>query len=249
MAAAVLMLASCTGGGGPRPTTSTTAPAPSTTALPTTVATTSSSTAPGDPAGSATLHVRGLTLPDRRTGGTGLRVLVRAVSPGLTLRRRGGGGRVAACPPAGGDCLELRPDSTTEAAFPGGVELRAAGDDATVEEVAVTYVPVDRTTTLVTPARPAGACAGPPCEATYSLTPGRAGAFSLNGTGGGGRPRLVLTAVSPNTAVSNRTLATVEGGGHLSIRATVEAGWEASLLHHEQTPDPVAAVTLEISWP
>jgi hypothetical protein len=135
-----------------------------------------------------------------------------------------------------------------EVRFVGGVELRATGGDASVEEVTVTYVPGDRSTTVVTPARPAGACAARACQATFSLTPARAGSFSLDGRAGGGRPRLVLEA-RPVGAGSNRMLATVEGGGSLSIRGTLEAGMEASLLHHEQTPDPVAPVTAEISWP
>ena len=260
MAAAAVVLAACTGGDGSGVTTSTTAPSTTptvaTTAPATTVTTVATTTSIADPAGSVTLRVRGVTLPDLRAGGTGLRVLVRAASSTLTVRRRGAGGGVAACPVAGatapiatGECVDVAPASAVDVRFLGGVELRATGGDAAVEEVSVTYLPGDRTTTVVTPARPAGACAARPCEATYSLVPGRAGSFALDGRGGGGRPRLVLTAAPVAGGGSNRTLATVEGGGSLSIRATLEAGWEASLLHHEQGPDAVAALTAEISWP
>ncbi|HJV08210.1 MAG TPA: hypothetical protein VJ653_00955, partial [Acidimicrobiales bacterium] len=78
------------------------------------------------------------------------------------------------------------------------------------------------------------------------FTPGGAGAFTLDGRASGGQPRLVLTQVGPS---SNRVLVTVEGGAVLSIRATVEAGSEARLLHHELTEGPVSPVTAEISWP
>ena len=111
----------------------------------------------------------------------------------------------------------------------------------------MTYVPATRATTLVTPARPPGACEAAPCEATFAMVPGGAGAFVLTGQGAGGRPRLVLTSVG--AGVSNRTLATVEGGGSLSIRATVDATSEARLLHQEQGPGAVAPLTAEILWP
>ena len=260
MAAAAVVLAACTGGDGTGVTTSTTAPttapAVATTAPSTTVTTATTTTAVADPAGSVSLRVRGLTLPGLRAGGTGVRVLVRATSTTLTVRRRGGEGGVDVCPVAGAtspvtasECVELPPQATVEVRFAGGVELRARAADATADELSVTYLPADRTTTLVTAARPAGACAARACEATYSLTPGRAGPITVDGRGGGGRPRLVLTAAPVAGGGSNRTVATVEGGGSLSIRATLEAGWEAALLHHEQGPDAVAALTAEISWP
>lgn len=260
--AALVVLGACTGDGtgeGPPATTSTSA---SSTAS--TVATTTTSTgarAPVPP-GLVTLTVRDFTLPELRSGGTGLRLLVRAESPRLTVHRRGGGGGVEACPVAGpgthvtpGDCTDVGPGATVDVPSRGGVELRATGAGASmVEEVGVTYVPVDRTTTVVTPSRPAGACAARPCQAAFSLTPGRPGEFTLDGRAGGDRARLVLESVPAGTpatgsGTSNRTLATVEGGGSLSIRATIEAGREAVLLHHEQGPDAVAPVTAEISWP
>ena len=224
----------------PVPATSTTvAPAPTTT----TVAA----------AGTVTLRVTGFTLPDARAGGTGLRVLVRSASERLTIRRRGGEGAVSACPvalsiasPRDGDCIDLAAGGV-ELPFLGGVELRATGSQAAVEEVAVSYVPASRATTVVTPSRPAGACQATACEATFAMVPGGAGTFVLTGQAGGGRPRLVLTAVG--AGVSNRTLATVEGGGSLSIRASLDAGSEARLLHHEQGPGPIAPVTAEILWP
>ena len=224
------------------PTTSTTAaPAPSTT---TTVVA----------AGSVTFRVTGFTLPDTRAGGSGLRVLVRSSSPRLTVRRRGGEGAVSVCPialstpsPNDGPCTDLPAGGGVELAFLGGFELRATGAQAAVDEVTVGYVPASRAVTLVTPSRPAGACQAAPCEATFTLTPGRAGGFVLDGQAGGGRPRLVLTAVG--AGVSNRTLATVEGGGSLSIRATLDATSEARLLHQEQGPGPIAPVTAEILWP
>jgi hypothetical protein len=228
---------------------STTVPAaPSTTGVP------SSTTTTAVPAGLATLRVSGFSLPDVRAGGTGLRLVLRSSSDRVTVRRRGGGGAVSACAialsipsPADGACVDLAAGGTVEVPFAGGVELRATGDEAAVEEATLTYLAATRTTTLVTPARPAGACEARPCEATYSLTPPAAGSFILNGRAAGGRPRLVLTAVGAGG--SNRMLATVEGGGSLSIRATVEAGSEARLLHQEQGPDPVAPITAEISWP
>jgi len=61
---------------------------------------------------------------------------------------------------------------------------------------------------------------------------------------------MVLTSVAPTGASSsNRTLATVEGGAALSIRATVEAGSEARLLHHDDDAGAVFPVTAEILWP
>jgi hypothetical protein len=244
------LLGACASGDGgdflPAPTTSSTV----TTLAPTTSTSTSSTTSSTTlPAGAVTLRVTGFTLPEVAAGGTGLRLTVRAASDRLTVRRRGGGGGVSVCPAAGaviGGCVDLGAGATIEVPSAGGVELRAAGARAAVDEVSVTYVPADRSTTIVTPARPAGACAAAPCEATYSLTPGRAGAFVLDGRAAGGRPRLVLTAAG---AGSNRTLALVEGGAALSIRATVEAGSEARLLHHERSEGAIAPVTAEISWP
>lgn len=259
--AALVVLGACTGGDGtgegPPATTSTTSSTSSTVA---TTTTSMGGRAPVPP-GSVTLRVRDFTLPELRSGGTGLRLLVRAESPRLTVARRGGGGGVEACPVAGartpvtpGDCTDVGPGATVDVPSRGGVELRATGPGATmVEEVGVAYVPVDRTTTVVTPARPAGGCAAHPCQAAFTLTPGRPGEFSLDGRAGGGRPRLVLESVPAGSAAtggrSNRTLATVEGGGSLSIRATIEGGREAVLFHHEQGPDAVAPVTAEISWP
>ena len=245
------------GTGGERaPVTSSTGPSNTSTTVPATTPTTVTTTTPvADPAGSVTLRVASFTLPDPRTGGTGLRVLVRASAASLRVRRRGAGGAVSVCPVAGaaapvaaGDCVDLGTGATVDVRFTGGVELRAAGATAAVEEVGVTYAPVDRSTTIVTPARPAGACAAQACQATFSLTPARPGSFTLDGRAGGGRPRLVLVS-TPLGGGSSRTLATVEGGGSLSIRATLEAGAEATLLHHEQGEGAVAPVTAEISWP
>jgi len=253
VAVALVLTGACTGGDGgsfpapgTAPPTTSTGPSTSTTAAPT-----------ADPTGAVTLRAAGITLPDIRSGGSGLRVLVRAASPRLTVRRRGGGGPVTACPVAGptdpvtlGECVALGPDSLVDIDFVGGVELRAAGAETGVEEVGVTYLPAARTTTLVTPARPAGACAPQPCEATFSFLPGRAGAFVLDGRPAGGRPRLVLTSTAAGgTPGSNRILATAEGGGSLSIRATLEAGSEATLLHHEQGTDAIAPLSAEIVWP
>ena len=257
IAAAAVLTAACTGGEGGSFTPPATS-SPSTSSAPSTAPSAAITTGPvTDPAGSVTLRVTGVLLPDTSAGGSGLRLLVRAASPRLTVRRRGGGGPVTACPVAGpttpvhaGDCVGLGSGAAVEIAFVGGVELRAKGADAAVDEVGVTYLPVARGTILVTPARPSGACATAPCEATFSLLPGRAGAFVLDGHGAGGRPRLVLTATpAPGTSGSNRTLATVEGGGSLSIRATLEAGTEARLFHHQQAAGAVAPLTVEILWP
>ena len=155
---------------------------------------------------------------------------------------------MTACPVAGpaapvhaGDRVGLRSGAAVEISSVGGVELRAKGADAAVDEVGVTTLPVTRSTTLVTPARPPEASATAPCETTFSLLPGRAGAFLLDGHGAGGRPRLVLTATSaPGISGSNRTLATVEGGESPSIKATLEDGTEVRMLHHQQSAGPVA---------
>ena len=256
-AVAVVLNAACTGGEGGSFTPST-ASSPAPTRSPSTAPSTSITTLPvTDPAGSVTLRVTGLLLPDTRAGGSGLRLLVRAASPRLTVRRLGGGAPVTACPAAApttsvraAECVGLGPGGAVEIDFVGGVELRATGAEAAVDEVGVTYLPAARATTLVTPARPSGGCATAPCEAEFSLLPGRAGAFVLDGHGAGGRPRLVLTASpAPGAPGSNRTLATVEGGGSLSIRATLEAGTEARLFHHEQGLGPIAPLTAEILWP
>jgi hypothetical protein len=247
-------LAACSGSDGGRGRTATTASTPpsatASTVPPTTASTGPATTSTTEPAGAVTLHVASLALPDRRAGGTGLRAVVRAASPVVRVRRRGGAGAVAACPVSGVEAtvsdresVDLALGATVEIAA-AGVEVRAAAGTASADEVAITYVPVDRRTTIVTPARPAGACDPNPCEMTFTLTPARPGPFTLDGRASGGRPRLVLTATP-----SNRMLATVEGGAALSIRATLEAGAEASLLHHEQGPGAVAPVTADISWP
>ena len=96
------------------------------------------------------------------------------------------------------------------------------------------------------------------CEATYSLTPGGVGLFVLDGRAGEGRPTLVVSS-TPTGSVdaagraqgerSNTTLATVEGGGALSITVNLEAGSEASLVHHEQRTGAVVPLVAEILWP
>jgi hypothetical protein len=259
--AALVLLGACTGGDGAgrRPavttTSSTTSAVPPVTS--TAPATTTTAAPVVDPAGSVTLRMTAFTLPDLRSGGTGLRVVVRAASPRLTVRRRGGGGAVSACPVPGAtaavvaaECVDLGAAGTIELPATGGVELRATAAEASVDEVSVTYVAATRATTVVTPARPAGACAVRPCEATFALVPARPGSFVLDGRAGGGRPRLVLTAVpAAGGAGSNRTLATVEGGASLSIRASLSAGEEASLLHHDEGSGAIAPVTAEILWP
>ncbi len=251
MAVVVLLSGACAAGDrtelGPAVTTSTVTPAPST------VAPTSTVLRPD--AGTVTLRVTGLTLPAAGAGGSGLRVIVRAASPRLVVRRGGGAGAVEACPVPEGTgrvpdrCVDVGPDQLVTIAA-GGVEVRATGAGATVDELVVAYLPMSRATTIVTPGRPAGSCAARACEATFSLLPGGPGAFELDGRAGGGRPRLVLTSFAAGgPASSNRTLATVEGGGSLSIRATLEAGSEARLLHHEQGDGVIAPVTAEILWP
>lgn len=254
--AAAVAAGACTGGDGggfvpPSPTSTWVATPTSTSAPPKTTI-----TEPAIPPGAVRLRVSGMGLPDIRAGGTGLRLLLRSASDRLTVHRRGGEGAVLACPvrlPAGppddGACVDLAAGAVVEVPSVGGVLLRAGGAPVSVEEMSVTYVAAARTTTVVTPARPAGACEARACEATFSLSPGGTGAFSLDGQGGGGRPRFVLTAVAAGGSFSNRVLATVEGGGPLSIRATLEAGSEARLLHHEQGPGPVPPATAEILWP
>src|SRR5437588_120320 len=117
-----------------------------------------------------------------------MQVLVSGVLVSLLVACTGGGGgtrgraggapasSTVAGPATAAACVDLvagRPVAV--AAW--GVELQATGADVAVDEVTVTYVPADRSLTLVTPARPAGACAARPCEATFSLTPPEAGTF------------------------------------------------------------------------
>jgi hypothetical protein len=244
------LLGACTTGDGGSFRAAVTTSSTVTTAPATTSSSTSTAPSTTVAAGAVALRVGGLTLPET---GAGLRLLVRSAAPRLQVRRRGGGGAVTVCPVAravgpadAAGCADLGAGGPVEVPWTGGIELRATGGRATVEEVAVSYPPGDRRTTIVTPARPAGACAAAACETTFSLTPAGAGAFVLDGQAGGGRSRLVLTAVGPG---SNRTLATVEGGAALSIRATLEAGSEARLLHHELTEAAVTPVTAEILWP
>jgi len=203
------------------------------------------------PAGSITFRARGFTLP----AGGGLRVILRPASSRVTVLRSGVGGALSVCPvsdatapvvPAG--CADLGTERAVELGSGTGVEIRSAGVSTSVDEVAVTYLPVDRSMTLVTPARPAGSCAATACEAAFSLGPARAGSFALDARGAGGRPRFVLQAVS-SVGGASRTLATVEGGGALSIRATLEASAEAVVLSREQLDGPIGALTMEISWP
>jgi len=259
-AAALLAFVACTGGDGggraaPGPgagsASSTSSTSTSTTVAPTTTSTSGAGGLVTDPPGSVTLSATGLTLPADRPGGGGLRLLVRPATPRVTVRRRGSGGAVTACPavdvagPAGpGGCAPLEDGKPLELAA-WGVDLRAAAGDASVDQVTMTYLPADRSITIVTPTRPAGSC-GPasPCRATFSVTPAQAGSFSLDGRAGGGRPRLVLS----NTG-SITPLVTVEGGGNLSIRATVDGGSPATLAYSEESTGAVPALTAEILWP
>ena len=206
---------------GPPATTSTAVPTPpapaSTTSTSTSIAT-SNGPAVADPPGAVTLHVTGVTLPETAAGGGGLRVLVRPATPGLTVRRRGAGGPVTACPVtsvagpvAAGGCVDLAGGGAVQVSA-WGVELRATGADAGLDEATVTYVPADESMTLVTPARPAGACAVRACTAVFSLTPPRAGSFSLDGRGGGGRPSLTLSS-NTGPGGSIRTLRDRRGWG------------------------------------
>jgi hypothetical protein len=63
-----------------------------------------------------------------------------------------------------------------------------------------------------------------------------------------GRPRLTLSSNrGPGGSIS--TLVTVEGGGNLSIRATLDGTSEATLAYAEESAEAVPALTLEILWP
>lgn len=251
--AAAVLLVSCRGGGRAadrsEPVTSTAPP----TSAPAGPSTTSPSPAPApsDPPGSVTLRLSRFSLPP----GGGMRVLVRAATPRLTVRRKGGGGSVSVCATADAGspvdtsrCADLGAERVVEVGSGKGVEIRAADRGVSVEEVAVSYVAVDRSMTLVTPARPAGSCSVTACEAAFSLSPARAGPFSLDGRAGGGQPRLVLEAVGAPGGGS-RVLATAQGGGFLSLRATLEPSAEAVVLYREQGEGPVGALTMEILWP
>ena len=255
LAAATALLVSCTGGDGAgneatRRATSTTSGPTSTT--PATSSTTTAPAPPGtDPPGSVTLRATGFTLP----AGAGLRVVVSASSPRLTVRRRGPGGALSVCPVADAataanpaDCADLGAGRDLDVGPSRGVEIRATGTGATVDEIAVTYLPQDRSTTIVTPARPAGSCAATGCRTTFSLSPAQAGSFALDGRPGGGRPRLTLRAEQP-AGGGSRVLAMAEGGGALSITATLEPSAEAVLEYYEQLDGAVAALAMDISWP
>ena len=257
-AAAVALLVSCTGGdgageGAARPAASTTSPASATTSTgPAGASTTTVAAVPGaDPPGSVTLRATRFVLP----AGAGLRVVVSASSPRLTVRRRGSAGALSVCPvpdatstvsPAG--CVDLGAGRDVDLGSGRGVEIRAGGAGATVDEVTVTYLPRDRSTTVVMPSRPAGSCAATACQATFSLSPSRGGSFALAGRAGGGRARLTLRAEGP-AGGGSRVLATAEGGAGLSITATVEPSIEAVLEYNEQVDGAVAPLVMEISWP
>ena len=261
--AALTVLGACRGGGGggraggPTSAPSTSTPVATSTTAP--VTTTTGATAVTDPPGAVTLHATALVLPDTRAGGGGLRVVVHPASGDVVVRRPGtgtgaGAGALSACPVAdavaavsAAACVALDAGRAVDLPMR-GVDIRATGGDVAVDEVTVTWVPADRSMTLVTPARPAGACAAQPCQASFSVTPPRPGAFSLDGHPGGGRPRLVLVSNTP-AAGSIRTLATVEGGGSLSIRATLQAGEQAVLTYSEQGAAAVAALPADVSWP
>ena len=249
-AGAVAMLVSCTGERATRPAPSTTSTSPPTTSGPPSTATSTPASSTDLP-GSVTFRAGRFSLP----AGTALRVGLRASAPRLTVRRRGGGGALSVCPvtdasspanPVG--CVALEASGPVDLSAPGGVEIRATGSGATVDEVALSYAPVDRSTTVVTPPRPAGSCAATACEATFSLSPPQGGSFTLQGRAGGGRPRLTLQAEGGATAGS-RVLATAEGGAALSISATLEPNAQAVVLYREQVEGAVGALTMEISWP
>jgi hypothetical protein len=181
-------------------------------------------------------------------------MLARPASQRVTVRRRGSGGPVTACPaidvagPAGpGGCAPLEEGRPLELAA-WGVDLQAAAGDVAVDEVSLTYVPADHSITLVTPGRRAGSC-GParPCLAAFTVTPPHTGSFSLDGRGSGARPRLTLSNRGPGGSIN--TLVTVEGGGNLSIRATLDGASEATLTYREETEDAFPAFTAEILWP
>ena len=246
---ALVLLVACTGGdGATRGRAGRPAVPASTSVVPTAQPTTPVPDAPG----SVTLHAAGFSLPG--AGGGGLRVLVRPSSPHVVVRRRGGGGPVTACPsvdvagPSGPvGCADLDPGGTLELAA-WGVELRARAGQVDVDEVTMTYMPADHSVVLVTPARPAGSCAPRPCTAEFSLSPSNPGTFSLDGRASGGHPRLTLSSNSSPIG-SIRTLATVEGGGNLSIRATLDGVSEVTLAYREEGSGPVPALTAEILWP
>lgn len=258
VAATAALLAACTGGDGagggtsvPPSSAVSTLPAAPSPSAPEPASTTPSVAVPAaDPPGSLTLRIDGFTLPAEAA----IRVVVRASSPHLTVRRTGAGGALSVCPvadvsgsadPSG--CVDLGAGRDVDLGGGRGVEIEARGGVATVEDVALTYLPVDRSMTIVTPARPASTCSATPCEATFAVTPARPGPFSLAAQPGGGRPRLTLR--SEVAGAPPRVLATVAGGGALSITATLEPAAEAVLLYREQMEGPVAALPMEISWP
>ncbi len=259
MTAALTFLAACAGGDGvgdrpPTPSTSTGSPV-ATTAAPTALSTTPGTAPPTSSvlpsAGPVTFRARGFTLP----AGAGLRVVVRAALPRVTVRRTGAGGPLSVCPVADAmaavapaTCSDLGVERVVELGAATGVEVRAGGVAASVDEVTVTYLPTDRAMILVTPARSPGSCPATACDAAFSLGSPRAGPFTLDAPGSEGRRRLVLQAVSV-VGGNPRALATVEGGGALSIRATLEASAEAVVLSHELLDGAVGALAMKISWP
>lgn len=257
-AAAFTLLAACAGGDAPgtgRPVAGPTstipptrsAPSPTSMSAPTTTVPTASN---ADPPGSVTFRARQFFLP----ANGGVRVLVAAASSQVTVRRTGVGGALSVCSiadaitPAGpGACSELGAERVVDLGRQSGVEIRAGDAGARIEEVTLSYFPSTRSTTVVLPARGFGSCTAA-CEATFSLGPPRAGPFTLVSRGSGSRPRLVARA-DGGSAGPSRVLATVEGGGPLSINAVLESAVEAVVLYREQLDGVVGALAMEISWP
>ncbi len=246
--AVALVLASCGGGGGRRgePSDSSIRASTSSTSGPPT--TPAPSARPVPPGGSAAFTVVGVTLAE-----PGLRVLVEASGGTMEVVARGltGGsngvlvcpvGGVAGPPPATG-CVVATDGRAATVALDGGangVLLRApegaAGASVRASEVTLIYVPGgDRITVVTPPVAPSetpGDCPGGVCEMAFELSPTGSGTFVLDADGRGARPQLTVQSGLPSGP--SRVLSIVEGGGRLTVRATVDGRSDARVMLRNQ---------------
>jgi hypothetical protein len=136
----------------------------------------------------------------------------------------------------------------------------SSGASSAVVDVTFTYRPgADSLTVVTPPLGPYGGAGGAidgGGEMTFELTPTGRGTFQLVADGRGGRPRVTLRSGRPDsasgnggTASSSRVVSTVEGGGRLSIRATVEGPDGVSLTLRNLGPDTLAPLELALVWP
>lgn len=257
LAILILVAGGCDGGGSnTRPQPSIVGPSivdPTTSIAP---APEASSTAPATrpSPGSTTLHVAAVTFPGDE--GDDLRVLLDPRSPSITVARTGGE-PLEACLTSG---LGAAPDEGSCRTVEGPTEVLVGAATATsaiairpadasppgpfsVDDLSITYLPGSRSMTVVMPSlAPTGAsCSAARCP-VLRVEPAGAGEFTLRATAPRGSPRLSLEAGS-------RTLATVEGGNNLSIRATLDALSGARLVYLNPGSEAVPPLSMAIAWP